>query len=983
LNLKEIQQVWKAVKELTEKRSSVSFSALEIARKAGWDENIREIETRITTAIAALENSEYLKRGQNSPIVYANSILSKNAQEAIDKINNSHKFNEKQKITATRIIKKLIASKSRKESVDEVAESRVDYISDHLGIATSEVMKIVNLLKEEKILADTKDLAAFIKKGENVNRSLNIVTTFCHLENFLLPIFGEIEKVYHLKEINELAEEKNLDVNPNKIKTIINFWAIKNWIKRYNETSSKNHVKIVRVQPHVILADTLKKRHELAKFIVEYLYRKSLLQQGHKEEILVDFSIHEIKEAYEKSPSLFKANIILDDIEETLFFLSRIEAIKIEGGFLVIHNKLRINRLEQDNNKRYKIKDYEKLNQFYENKIQQIHIVGEYAKKMLQDYNAALQFVEDYFQLNYTSFLNKYFPGSRQNEIKQNITPAKFKELFGTLSPSQLAIIKDSKSNYIAVAAGPGSGKTRILVHKLASLLLMEDVKHEQLLMLTFSRAAATEFKKRLLSLIGNAANFVEIKTFHSYCFDLLGKVGSIEKSDEIIKTTIQKIKNREVEQNRVSKSVLVIDEAQDINEEEYKLIETLMEINEEMRVIVVGDDDQNIYEFRGSSSKYFEMFITGRKAVKYELIDNYRSKKNLVEFTNTFVKRINHRIKTTPINAIQRDNGELKIIHYLSGNLISPLVKNVLSTGLSGTTCILTKTNDEALKITGLLIKNGQPAKLVQANDGFNLFNLAEVRYFIDQLNLFEDTYVFDDELWNQAKSNLVNKYQNSTKLDICINLIKDFEITNPKKKYKSDLEVFFRESKLEDCYNGENDTIIVSTMHKSKGKEYDNIFILLENFNCLTDPAKRQLYVAMTRAKKNLAIHVNDNYLNNISADDLEYVSIDGNFNPPHQVVMHLTFKDVWLDYFIHKQHFISKLNCGDTLQFNGGECFDSQGNSVLKFSKNFMHTIESFKEGYELKEVKINFIIHWKKEELEEEVKIILPELYFSKG
>ena len=70
------------------------------------------------------------------------------------------------------------------------------------------------------------------------------------------------------------------------------------------------------------------------------------------------------------------------------------------------------------------------------------------------------------------------------------------------------------------VAAGPGIGKTRVLVHKLASLLLLEDVKHEQLLMLTFSRAAATEFKQRLMGLIGNAAHFVEIKTFHSYCFD-------------------------------------------------------------------------------------------------------------------------------------------------------------------------------------------------------------------------------------------------------------------------------------------------------------------------------------------------------------------------------------------------------------------------------------------------------------------------------
>src|SRR5690606_14530016 len=218
-----------------------------------------------------------------------------------------------------------------------------------------------------------------------------------------------------------------------------------------------------------------------------------------KEEVLVEFSVHELKDEYEKSSSLFKINITIDDVEDALFYLSRIEAIKIEGGFLVVYNRLTIERTEQDNKKRYTKDDYQKLHQFYESKVQQIHIVGEYATKMITDYKNALQFVDDYFQLNYASFLNKYFKGSRQNEIKQNITPTKFKQLFGELSPTQVKIIKDNETKHIVVAAGPGSGKTRVLVHKLASLLLMEDVKHEQLLMLTFSRAAATEFKQRLL----------------------------------------------------------------------------------------------------------------------------------------------------------------------------------------------------------------------------------------------------------------------------------------------------------------------------------------------------------------------------------------------------------------------------------------------------------------------------------------------------
>ncbi len=318
--------------------------------------------------------------------------------------------------------------------------------------------------------------------------------------------------------------------------------------------------------------------------------------ESNKEEVLVEFSVFELKEEFERRLTLFDTKVTSEDIEDALFYLSRIEALKIDGGFLVVYNALTIERIEQDNKKRYKAEDYQKLNQFYQNRVQQIHIVGEYAKKMISDYKSALQFVDDYFQLNYTSFLNKYFKGSRQNEIRRNITPSKFKQLFGELSPTQLKIINDNKSKYIVVAAGPGSGKTRILVHKLASLLLMEDVKHEQLLMVTFSRFAATEFKKRLLKLIGNAASFIEIKTFHSYCFDLLGRVGTIEKSGDIIRETVKRIKSGEVEPNRITKTVLVIDEAQDMDADEFALIRVLMECNEEMRVIAVRDDDQNIY---------------------------------------------------------------------------------------------------------------------------------------------------------------------------------------------------------------------------------------------------------------------------------------------------------------------------------------------------------------------------------------------------
>ena len=984
LSIREIQQVWKAVKDLSRFRKRLSNSALEIARKAGWDDSVADIETRVTTAIAALEDAGYLKRGQNSPRVYANSILSKTAQEAIDKIYTSERFTENQKEKAVRIIKKLFSSKNRKKLTEEVPESRVDYISDHLGIVKEDVITIINLLREENILADAKDLTAYIKRGENKNRSLGIVETFSKIERHLLPFISEEVATLDIKELNEHIENQGVtDVTPNKIKAVTNFWAIKNWLRRKSLSSSKNHFKAYSLFPIPILKERIEKRNHLAGFIVGYLYGKTNALSSNTEELLVYFSVLELKQAYELSNDIFKAEVGIEDVEDALFYLSKIEAIKIEGGFLVVYNQLTLNRLELDNKKRYKENDYQKLKQFYENKVQQIHIVGEYAEKMIDNYKEALQFVDDYFQLNYSSFLNKHFKGSKQQDLALNITPAKFRKLFGELSLTQLNIIKDDVSKHIVVAAGPGSGKTKVLVHKLASLLLMEDVKHEQLLMLTFSRAAATEFKKRLLNLIGNAANFIEIKTFHSYCFDLLGKVGSIEKSDTILKQTIDKIKNKDVDANRITKTVLVIDEAQDMDEDEFTLIQALMDENEEMRVIAVGDDDQNIYQFRGSNSKYLQQLITVNSAVKYELIENYRSKSNLVEFANQFAAGINNRLKTTPIFAQQQEIGKIKICCYEYDRLVVPLVKDILDTPLIGTVCVLTKTNEEALQITGLLVKNGIPARLVQTNDDFNLWYLAEIRFLFEQFNTGDQAHVITNEVWESAKRKAAAVYKNSDNWLICENLIRDFETTNPRQKYKSDLEVLVRESKLEDFYQHSRETIFVSTIHKAKGKEFDNVFLMLENLPPLTDDLKRQLYVAITRAKENLSIHTNSDEFDKINITNLEFAEFFGQNEPPDELITNLTHKDVWLDFFQGRQHLISVLRAGNSLVISDNECLNSSGQAVLRFSNPCLTRINGIlSKGYRIKSVKVNFVVYWKKENSEQEIPIILPKIHFEK-
>jgi ATP-dependent DNA helicase RecQ len=770
-------------------------------------------------------------------------------------------------------------------------------------------------------------------------------------------------------------------VTPNKLKTLLNFWAIKNWIKRKPLEYSKNHVQVVLTQVKSTLQEKMEQRHQLAKMILEALYRKATEVNPEGEEVLIEFSVQELREAVQNAGGLYQIQATNEDIEDTLFYLSRIEAIKIEGGFLVVYNRITLNRVEKNNKIQYKQEDYQKLAQFYQNKVQQIHIVGEYARKMIDNYREALQFVDDYFQLNYTSFLHKYFPGSRQEEIRRTLTPAKFRQLFGALSPAQLEVIRDAKNQHIVVAAGPGSGKTRVLVHKLASLLLTEDIKHEQLLMLTFSRAAATEFKRRLLDLIGNAAHYVEIKTFHSYCFDLVGRVGNLDQSDSILQTAVEKIRSGDIEPSRVTKAVLVVDEAQDMNEQEFALVQTLLDQNEEMRVVLVGDDDQNIYRFRGADSRFMQTLITTNGAKKYELVENYRSKANIVSVANQWAAGLQHRLKTLPIVAHDSNNGRIQFVSYGRTNLITPFLEHFIAMDLVGTTCVLTRTNDEAMQVKGMLVKHGYVAQLIQSNEGFALSNLQELRFFTELICAHGDSPVVEDEAWESGKLALQQRFKNSAKLDWCRVLIKIFEGANSARKYKSDWTAFLQESRFEDFVQIRGETIYVSTIHKAKGKEFDNVFILLDQFDGNDEDCKRQLYVGMTRAKSTLIIHYTGGFLNTLVADQLT-ATVDKGVYPVPRVLSHLlTHRDVKLGYFEYVQHRMADLYSGVPLIVSPDGLSTEKG-LVVKFSNEFTKTLVHFEEkGYSLRSAKVNFVVYWYNSKENKEVKIVLPELAFE--
>lgn len=984
LSISEIQQVWKAIKDLTRIRPEICCSPLEVARQAGWDDSVADIETRVKTAIQALENAGYIKRGKNVPHVYADGILVKSMIKAAEKIDSSSRFeNDEERTAAKRIIRSLISCKSVAKAGNADAESRVDYLADRLGIEKSGVIHSIQQMREDGLLADTKDMTAYIQKTDTVNKSMLVLRRFQTLETFLLEYIDTDKLCMNYKELNEAALAGGIKSSTvNSIKTLFYYWTIRSYIQKEQDQTS-NKVIIVPKMSIERIRDKRQKSYAVAEYIINYLFQMSGEGVSPKNEVLVGFSVMELLNIYRKQPH---GDINEQDIEEALLFLSKIGALKLEGGFLVLYSGMRIKRLILDNKIRYKLEDYRQLNEFYRQKIQQIHIVGEYANIMVRDYNQALQFVNNYFQMDYKKFLSQYFSGERAAEIERNITPKKYRQLFDTLSERQLEIIRDDTSKYIVVSAGPGSGKTRVLVHKLASLLLLEDVKHEQLLMLTFSRAAAIEFKQRLRDLIGNAANFIEIKTFHSYCFDLLGKIGNLQETDNIVKDAGELIRNGDVDLGKITKSVLVIDEAQDMDIHEYLLVEELMERNEDMRIIAVGDDDQNIYQFRGSDSKYLRSFITDHEAKQYSLIDNYRSCQSVVAFANKFVRSISERMKSEDIAAVSVNTGEVKLIKHSGANMETALAEDMLSADTKGTACILTNTNQEALLILGILKQRNIPAKLIQSIDGFDMYDIAEIRYFLKMLDRENTSPVISNDQWDNAVEALQERYGSSLCLPAIMNIIHTFEETN-EKKYRTDLEIFLHESKIEDFYANEQGIVTISTMHKSKGREFDNVYMLISNVNMGSDEEKRKLYVGMTRAKKLLHIH----YYGDVFDQFAEYATayeIDHHTYPrPSELILQLSHKDVYLDFFKDKKSLIIRLKSGMHFAVKGNRLYvqvNGRLTPVLQFSSKCSENVNQLiSSGYVPYDAVIRFICAWKGKEDAAETAVILSDIYFRRN
>lgn len=1009
INKKEIFQVWQGIKKI--KQEKFSRSALELARAAGWDSELQGWETRIKTGLTALEESGLIQRGQNLTRIFATGLQVKNMEQAANIIRAYDKFDEADRLSALRIIKFIISYKS----------CGVDFIADTLGLGKYDTRRLINELKGVGILGSDRDLTAYVNTtpGSKGNSS-KIFQKFLQLEfKFFETVRGNAGnsnsiKRISLKEINSHLRTQNINSDIESLRTILFHWQSRHLINK-KRIDRHNHIYQIEFKKKAAeIKKEIMRRLELARRILNKLMMNADPKgpSGHLKEIpvgdsqdgvkhlhghpthvgLVEFSINELR-TFAETDQLFKSDYAVTDYDKTLLYLNEISAIRLDQGLFVYYNPFSITRCDSESKREYSSEDYKKFAAFYQQKIEQIHIVGEYARKLLKNYKEAMTFVDDYFTLDYQVFIKKYFPG-RITRIRRPITEQQFEKIYKDLSPDQLNIINDNKSRFILVAAGPGSGKTRVLVHKVASLLTLEDVRTEQFLMLTYSRSAAIEMKERLRSLIGKKARYIDIFTFHSFAFHIAEIKGDLEQLEEIIPRALELIKFGQAVNKVENKSVLVIDEFQDISSEEFELIETIINTAGEIRVLAVGDDDQNIFEFRGSSARYMKDFKEKFAAKIYHLNTNYRSKNNLVQFSNLFIKRLPERVKADQalISAAPGENGKITITKYKSGHLVTPLVRDITGRqdkNLKGTTAVLTATNDEALQVYTLLRQQGIKAKLLVSYADFSLKSLLELKMFSFYIKEWADSSaekIIPAEQWQEAREQIKKKFSRSKQLKLALTVIDSFE-----KEYENLLEINWREYleevKLEDFIFPDKETVFISTMHKAKGKEFDNVFLLLDNFKTFAEEKLRVLYVALTRAKENLFIHTNIDIFDNIFVSLCNRLFDDGAYSEPERLSLQFNPRDVYLDYSTHENIIknIKSLQAGDILAVSEHDptMLTYNKSSVLKFSNSGAERIEKFlNRGYDIESIHAEYIVIWKKKEDEEQYRIVLPRIELHK-
>jgi len=477
LTASEINSIFRVIKNSND--SEVNKTAFELAQEAGWDvEDISsDYTTKVKTAILELEREGYISRKRNRTNFFADSIISQSMEILHQKLDDSN-YSESDK-------KKLILVLQTILGRGKIQSIQVDELAYLLGYKKSEISLAINQLKELEILGDAKDLSLEIS-SQAINKFNKIQTIELVLLNYLDALSLQIraskirgDSYVTIRELNEHLHTTKL-INKNKtelIKSIIKTWRDKsNFIFiRHNREQNLWYFKFINSEN---VKNLILNKHAIANRILAIFIKD--LPSKKKEKIV--FSLKSLYEQLKQEPSI--QTLSIKEIDKILLYLHHLNILELLSGRFISYSPMAIHKEEKAIYKRKYTEYKERLEGHYNVKVESIHIMGEYAKRLNIDNYSAILFLKDYFTLPYDKFKTQY--NLLKNQLSKPITHKRFKKIFKQMSNEQKAIINDTTTKAIMILAGPGSGKTRVLVHKIASLILTEDIKPEQFMMLTF-----------------------------------------------------------------------------------------------------------------------------------------------------------------------------------------------------------------------------------------------------------------------------------------------------------------------------------------------------------------------------------------------------------------------------------------------------------------------------------------------------------------
>lgn len=676
LSQHDIQAMLKALRAIERKdrsEGSVVVTSgeilLEVPEKHRIDPDASDADTKVRIAVAWLEEARLLARHENHTRVFPGSLLVGSLEEA------------------EAILRKKLGPKTELEPYLRVLSLLIQAQDDE-AISTDELMlatgqdshRLRAMLRELdrwKLLSNDTEIGVTLYRDPDTTERLDELR---RLEDLLVRNLRETApdadqegwQILHVRRLcDTIRRDSGVDFPPSRLSRLL-----KSFAEPFGEGTGQRALFALRPgrQDHRYLKllrswqeiETIRtRRMRLCEALVEFFLER---KQGNN--LLVTCKQGDLEAVLTVDTTLQDLGIQNWDIAlpASLIYLDTNEVLHLARGKAVFRAAMSIQLNAEARRRQFNKGDYTELALHYQDKIVQVHVMAEYARLGLEKLQAAMRFVIDYFALERDEFVRRYFAG-RKEVLEMATTEAAHRRILTELrNPDQQAVVAASLEGSHLVLAGPGSGKTRVIVHRVAWLLRESMVLPEEIMVLAFNRSAAVEVRRRLWALVGADAAGVTVQTLHGLAMRLTGtsfavamERGEKIRFDDVIRDATRRLKQSEqgddlgpsVERDRILAGLrfLLVDEYQDINGDHYDLISavagrTLNSAEDKLLLLVVGDDDQNIYAFGGASVRFIRQFESDYQARRYHLVENYRSTRQIIDCANRVIGSARDRMK-------------------------------------------------------------------------------------------------------------------------------------------------------------------------------------------------------------------------------------------------------------------------------------------------------------------------------------------------